>query len=636
MIVVRLDDSHRSAKADTSRLEGAATKTFPDIEALPSIAFLPNPFQFHDGSMVQSRQDWARRREELAALAKHYVFGSVQQPDSLSYRLSGSHAQYCTLTMTCHNHAASFEIAVSLPRRGQDTSLFGPYPGLIVIGALNSDAQRNELKKHGYAVIEMPPTPIYRDDSTRDGAYTTLFPYRAGHEPSDSGALMAWAWGVSRIIDALEQGAYPDINPRQTLVTGVSRYGKAALLASAFDPRIAISIPVDTGQAGASSFRYTVEGRIYHHARNPFPEGMGRSEKISNMVGGLSHWFSSQFTQFENREDKLPFDAHSILALVAPRPLLLFAGDEFDWLSPPSTVLSYAAAREVYEFLGAQEALSLNVRSGPHAIQDHDIPIMIDFANHALRGTDYRLSKDAFPFVDTYHAYPYLPDSSYMPWSRPGKHTLFTATEQILAGWPAVITVQSDADSVTLEPPGSRHLAKPDAITETVVDGQAVFHLDADQAVEGTYSLHTNGGLDRQTIHLLGTAWNDAFRSSITRDGKHHIIHFQDRYDRERVRVFINGLDITDIQDASRFPDEMHRQVDLMPYGIRISGISDLDPDAHGIYHIELTHLRFLNILGEKSFKWSQILCRNAQPSWHAGDRIRLTHGLSTSFSLDS
>lgn len=635
MIGVWLDDSYRSAKEDASGLEGAESKAFPDIESLPSIAFLPNPFQFHEGSMVTSRQDWARRREELTALAKHYVFGSVQQPDSLSYRLSGSHAQCCTLTMTCHNQAASFEIAVSLPRRGQDTSLCGPYPVLMVIGTLNSDAQRNELKKHGYAVIEMPPTPIYRDDATREGAYTTLFPYRRGHELSDSGALMAWAWGVSRMIDALEQGAYPDINPRQTLVTGVSRYGKAALLASAFDPRIALSIPVDTGQAGASSFRYTVEGRIYHHARNPFPEGMGRSEKISNMVGGLSHWFSSKFTQFENREDKLPFDAHSILALVAPRPLLLFAGDEFDWLSPPSTVLSYVAAQEVYEFLGAKEAISLNVRSGPHAIQDRDIPIMIDFANHALRGTAYHLSKDAFPFVDTYHAYPYLPDSSYIPWSRPGKHTLFTATEQILAGCPAVITVQSDADSVTLVPPRSRHLAKPDAITETVVDGQAIFHLDADQAVEGTYTLQTNGNLDRQTIHLLATAWNNAFRSSITRDGNHHIIHFQDRYDRESVRVFINGLDITDIQDASRFPDEMHRQVYLMPYGIRISGIWDLDPDAQGAYHIELIHLRFLNVLCEKRFKWSQTLYRTVLPSWHPGDRILLNDGLSTHFRID-
>ena len=442
----------------------------PSVGDLPSVAALPDPFLFMNGSAVQSAQDWSLRREELLALVQYYVFGYRPKPESVTFETSPSPADNLTVTMKQGGREAAIHATVFVPKRGTDTSIEGPYPALIVIGGI-TEAQRSELLSNGYAVIQLPAAQIYSDNASRTGAYTTLFPYEEGDYEADSGALMAWGWGVSRVLDALEMGAFPDIDPKKAIVTGLSRFGKAALLAGAFDRRIAVTVPVDSGQAGASGFRYNVEGRIYGYTGQPFEGGHKRSEKISNMTGSLRHWFSSRIAEFAGREDKLPFDSHSVMALVAPRPLLIFAGEEFDWLSPTSAAVSYTAAKEVYEFLNAGDAIGLNIRKGPHEILDRDIAIMIDFCNHALRGAELQLSKDKFPFADTYNDSPYPIDSSYIPWSRPGKHTISTATEQIVAGMPADVTAYSDAESVTLEIPGG----KLPSVTVPVADGKAVF-----------------------------------------------------------------------------------------------------------------------------------------------------------------
>lgn len=563
-------------------------------EDLPSVAVLPDLFRCIDGSEVSTPAQWERRREELRAAAQYYAFGFVKTPEFIAFRRDPDEA-HCTLIMRHEGREATFSVSVHRPGAPNQGPAGAASPAFIWIGRA-SDRQRAELLRRGYAVIEMPPRDVYSDDASRGGAYTTLFPYRAGDPEYDSGALRGWGWGVSRILDVLEQGAYPDVDPARTLVTGVSRFGKAALLAAAFDQRVGIAMPVDSGQAGTSLFRYHVEGRLYHYVGNPFPEGMGRSEKISNMMGGLAHWFSSRMAAFVDREDRLPFDAHAIMALVAPRPLLIFAGEEWDWLCPPATVLAYAGARELYEFLGAGDAIGIHVRKGPHAILDQDIAIALDFADHIFRGADLRLSRERFPHVDTYETTVYQPDSAMLPWSRPGKHTLWTDQEQFLADRPATLVVHTDASTVTLTPP-SAGLRPQDPVIVPVSDGIAVIALTAEQARAGTHMLRAEGAQDSRTIAVTAVRWDDAFRTAVTVDGSAHIIHFTDRYDKATVRVLVNGKDLTDAVDPEHMPDEMHRRVYLMHYGIRIVGLFDLPPDADGAYRVEVRRLRFRNFL---------------------------------------
>ncbi len=604
-------------------------------QAWKPVSTLPNPFIFLDGSLVASPQDWLRRRQELATLAEYYVFGCVQTPDAVSYQINPSNVHDCTIIMQHEGRTAGFHMTVHIPTHGHDTSITGPYPAFIFIGMPAASAQKAALSQRGYAVIEMAASPIYSDDATRSGAYTTLWPYQAQDTLSDSGALRAWAWGVSRILDVLALGAYPEINRAQTIVTGVSRYGKAALLAAAFDARIAIAVPVDTGQAGASSFRYNVEGRLYHDAGHPFAAGMGRSEKISNMMGGLSHWFSSRITEFVDREAWLPFDSHSILALVAPRPLFVFAGEEFDWLCAPSTVLSCTAAQEVYEFLGAGDAIALNVRKGPHAIQDRDIALAMDFADRALRGLDPRWSKHHFPFPDPYHAHGDVVDSEYIPWSRPGKHELRTNQEQFLAGQPTELTVHSDARTITLEPPATWQSPRT-PIVAPVRDGTAIFHLNADQAKPGTYILTAEGPKDCKHVEILGITWDQAVQTSLSRDGTGRIIHFGDRYDQSRVRVWVNGTDITDVSDPLRFPDEQHRQVYLMNYGIRLCNVSELPPDSQGCLQVEIRQLQFRHLWPDHTFRLVYTIHTESRERIQSKEPLCYSSGIATGLTVES
>ncbi|HEY8504629.1 MAG TPA: hypothetical protein VIL46_08605, partial [Gemmataceae bacterium] len=151
----------------------------------------------------------------------------------------------------------------------------------------------------GYAVAELSFNQVATDrkDRARSGGVYDLFP-----DATDCGALMAWAWGVSRVIDALE--TIPEIDATKVMVTGHSRYGKAALVAGAFDERIALTVPSHSGCAGVAPFRF-----IY-----------GKAEQLHNIAGAFPHWFRPGFDQFAGKVERLPVDQHLLLALVAPRP----------------------------------------------------------------------------------------------------------------------------------------------------------------------------------------------------------------------------------------------------------------------------------------------------------------------------
>ena len=111
---------------------------------------------------------------------------------------------------------------------------------------------------------------------------------------------MAWAWCVSRTIDAME--TVDAIDATKVVVTGHSRYGKASLVAGAFDERIAVTVPSHSGCGGAAPYRF-----IY-----------GKSEQLHNVVG-FAHWFRPDFSQFRDQVPRLPIDQHLLLVLVVPR-----------------------------------------------------------------------------------------------------------------------------------------------------------------------------------------------------------------------------------------------------------------------------------------------------------------------------
>jgi endo-1,4-beta-xylanase len=214
----------------------------------------------------------------------------------------------------------------------------------------------------GYGVAELNLNEVAIDN--KDRARTAGI-YKLFDDKIDCGALMAWAWGMHRVIDAIETDVR--IDPKKIVVTGHSRYGKACLLAGAFDDRIALTVPSHSGTAGASPYRF-----IY-----------AKNEQLHNIVGAFPYWFRPDFNQFVNKVERLPFDQHELLALVAPRALLATEGTQDIWINPQGSQLTYLAAKQVYDFLGAPDRISIRFRPVGHIPSNEDL---LDFADHVFFG----------------------------------------------------------------------------------------------------------------------------------------------------------------------------------------------------------------------------------------------------------
>lgn len=193
--------------------------------------------------------------------------------------------------------------------------------------------------------------------------------------------LMAWAYGFSAVIDALETD--PRIDTSAETVFGHSRYGKAALIAGVWDPRIDAVIAHQAGFAGASL------------SRSDTGEGLKR------MGEAYPHWLAPQAQNWLDRLDELPVDQHQLLALLAPTPVLLGNGRRDVWSDPNSSYRAAMAASQVYEAAGAvglppqslkysslKSDLAWWLRPGGHSIVSEDIDTFIAFVTaHAGGGS---------------------------------------------------------------------------------------------------------------------------------------------------------------------------------------------------------------------------------------------------------
>lgn len=160
---------------------------------------------------------------------------------------------------------------------------------------------------------------------------------------------MAWAWGVSRLIDALEKTPEANIDPTRLGVTGCSRNGKGALTVGAFDERIALTIPQESGSGGAASWRVS-----------DWQNDQGHGVQDLYEIVGENVWFRQSFSQFGSTATKLPFDHHMIEGLVAPRALLVIENTSMAWLGNVSCYTTGRAAHYIWEALGVPEKMGFS------------------------------------------------------------------------------------------------------------------------------------------------------------------------------------------------------------------------------------------------------------------------------------
>jgi len=538
---------------------------------------------------------------------------------------------------------AGFAIDIRMPTGAQIMKAWNraekQVPAIIDIGGTLSGALMNTLNEHGYACIKFTATDIYPDNYRtadgirRDGVYTTLYPYDDDVYEFASGALMAWSWGASQIVSALEQpaqgrteswGAMLGIDPSRIAVTGHSRYGKAAIFAAAFDERFKIVIASEPGGSGIQSFRYTTEGKIFRY--HPYPKAdrvHGRTEIPTDSYGGGTSWFPDKAAAFVNRDDHFPFDACHIISLIAPRPFLATGGLDTHWLGSEGSVASIQAAAEVYAFVGRDEIEKSNIavrfRESNHALYNRDLAFVIALMDREFKQSgDKRLHvQDLFPEGDgslnsmTYPAktydrlsdwnsYPFDINSSYMPWSRPGRYVLWTATETFLCGSPVEIAAHSDAPQVMLLLPDGSQIEPARREGETFI-----FRLTREQALRGRYELRTAGAeKENRSVYLSAISLADALRHAPAKGdggGDTRLIGFGSRLVRDPsnpVEVYIGG---ERAEVSMTRAHQVSEDARLLDYGILFrdalfAKIAERGWDASKTFHIR--NLKFETIPG--------------------------------------
>lgn len=219
-----------------------------------------------------------------------------------------------TVTVTNNGKTISFDCLITYPSSGS-----APYPAMIGVGG--SFLNNSQLSSQGVAVINFPNDLIAQENNTASRGVGLFFDFFCSSH--SAGAIIAWAWGMSRLIDAIEKTPAANIDPTRLGVTGCSRYGKGALACGAFDQRIVLTIPQESGSGGSASWRVS-DYELYQQ---------GEDTQTLNEINGEDPWFRANFTQFANSATKLPFDHHSIIGLIAPRACLIIENNIL-WLGP--------------------------------------------------------------------------------------------------------------------------------------------------------------------------------------------------------------------------------------------------------------------------------------------------------------
>ena len=318
--------------------------TFPGVGELPAVAALPDPFQAMDGTRIARADQWACRTAEIGAQAQTYELGTKPpKPASVTGSFDGSNL---TVNVSDGGKSISFTATVTLPTTGT-----APYPAMIGIGGISiGPATLNSL---GVATIIFPNDTLAAqvDGGSRGmGAFYDL--YGANHP---AGAMMAWAWGVSRLVDVIAETPSAQLDPARLGVTGCSRNGKGALVAGAFDDRIALTIPQESGSGGSASWRVS-----------DWQTANGPTVQTLSEITGENVWFRSSFSQFNNAATKLPFDHHMIEGMIAPRALLVIENTSQIWLGDISTYTDSMAAHEIWQALGIPDHMGIS------QLGDHD------------------------------------------------------------------------------------------------------------------------------------------------------------------------------------------------------------------------------------------------------------------------
>lgn len=364
---------------------------------------LPDPLTLNNGKKVTTaKMWWKERRPQIVEDFDREVYGRVpKDTPKVNWEVSNTTREaiggvpVITKKLVGHVDNSSYPL-ITVDIQAMLTTpanVAGPMPVMIDFGfdPAVMARLRAQMEARGQKFPAPPPGPTWQEQVLAKGwGYAVLVPtsYQADNgagltqgiiglcnkgqprKPDDWGALRAWAWGASRLLDYFETD--PSVDSKRVGIEGLSRYGKATLVTMAYDQRFAIALVGSSGAGGAKLFRRNF------------------GETNENLAAtGEYHWMAGNFLRYAGplHANDLPVDSHELIAMAAPRPVFISCGSplvEGTWVDDKGQFMAEVAAGPVYEVLGKR---GLGVTEMPPigtALIDGDLA----FRQHAGPHTD--------------------------------------------------------------------------------------------------------------------------------------------------------------------------------------------------------------------------------------------------------
>jgi alpha-galactosidase len=335
----------------------------------------PDVLTLKDGGKVTTAEQWWRgRRPEIAEDFEREVYGRVPADvpkvtwtvsETVETTVGGKPVVARRVIGHVDNSAhpavaVDIQMAVVLPAPAK-----GPVPVLMMFGGGQMPGEplprfqgavepaappsTDQLIAAGWGYASLSNASIQADNGAGlTSGIIGLTNRGRRRTPEQWGSLRAWAWGAARALDYLE--TLPAVDARRVGIEGVSRYGKAALVTMAFEPRFALALVGSSGEGGAK------------------PHRRHFGEQVENLTGsGQYHWMAGNFLKYGAAEasfgsrnaSDIPVDAHELIALCAPRPTFISYGvpEKGDalWLDQQGSFMAAVAAGPVFRLLGVRD-----------------------------------------------------------------------------------------------------------------------------------------------------------------------------------------------------------------------------------------------------------------------------------------
>ena len=295
---------------------------------------LPNPFTMHDGTAITTKAQWECRRAEIKADIEKYEIGPKQgvETATVAATLSGS-----SLKVVVTTSSGSLTLTSAVSGSGSCVAIGMNGAANIISGCTQIPFMHdNVIAYNGGSGSQSQSDAFYK-------VYPSLW--------GKIGNYSAWSWGISRLIDGIEQVKDQlKVDPTKIGIQGCSYAGKMALFGGAFDERIALTVAEESGGGGITAWR----------ASQDFTTRTGTNvEKIDNTNFA---WFMSSMKSLAPY--KLPHDHHELIAMVAPRAIIALGNPGYEWLGDESGYKSVMAATEVFKAMGIPDHIGYDFTGG--------------------------------------------------------------------------------------------------------------------------------------------------------------------------------------------------------------------------------------------------------------------------------